>query len=86
MVNSGLVTAAIALDKGQPPLETWRRTFGWNAWTYLTGLTITVAMLAVLESGLLWCLALAAAPCWLLASYYHAHARKLGAVGARDLT
>jgi hypothetical protein len=80
VVNSGLVSAAIALEKGQGLFLTWRETFGWNGWTYLMGLTIAIAMLAVIDAGLVWVLAVAAAPCWLLISFYRNHRARQVAV------
>jgi hypothetical protein len=81
--NTGLVSAVIALERSQGLLVTWRKTFAWNAWTYVVGLSIAVAMLAVLETSPVWGVILAAAPCWLLLVFYRSQGEAQAALEAR---
>ncbi len=73
MVNTGLVTVAIAIQQRTPVMEVWRETFQWTAVSYFTGLTLAAAMIAALQAWGLWVLALAIPPCWLLLAFYKAH-------------
>jgi len=77
ITNSGLVAGAIALETKQGLFSTWRTSFVWAAVPFATGLTLAIAMLAVLDTSLLWVLVLSLPPCWLLLMYYRAHARTL---------
>ena len=78
VINSGLVTAAITIEKSQAYFATWKRTFSWSPWSYLMGLTVAVAMLAALDVALIWALVLAVAPCWLLVCFYRSEAGSRG--------
>jgi hypothetical protein len=82
LINSILMAAVVAIDKEQHFTRTWRECFAWNAWCHFAGLTIAVAMLALLDHALIWCLLLAAAPCWLLSVYYRSQGRKITAAAA----
>jgi hypothetical protein len=82
LLNSVLMAAVVAIDKEQHFTRTWRECFAWNAWCHLAGLTVAVAMLALLDHALIWCLLLAAAPCWLLSVYYRSQGRKISAAAA----
>jgi signal transduction histidine kinase/CheY-like chemotaxis protein len=73
LVNTGLVSVAIAIQQRTTIVEVWRESFQWTAVSYFTGLTLAVAMLAALQSWGLWALALAIPPCWLLLAFYKAH-------------
>jgi signal transduction histidine kinase len=73
IVNTGLVTVAIAMQQRTPVMEVWRETFQWTAVSYFTGLTLAAAMIAALQAWGLWILALAIPPCWLLLAFYKAH-------------
>jgi len=73
LVNTGLVTVAIAFQQRTPFLVVWRESFQWTAVAYFTGLTLAAAMLAALQSWGIWVLALAIPPCWLLLAFYKAH-------------
>ena len=73
LVNTGLVTVAIAFQQKTPVIEVWRETFQWTAVSYFTGLTLAAAMIAALQAWGLWVLALAIPPCWLLLAYYKSH-------------
>jgi signal transduction histidine kinase len=73
LVNTGLVTIAIALQQRMPVLEVWRESFEWTAVAYFTGLTMAAAMMAALQAWGTWVVALAIPPCWLLLAFYKAH-------------
>jgi signal transduction histidine kinase len=73
LVNTGLVTIAIAYQQRTSMLEVWRESFQWTAVSYFTGLTLAAAMIVALQSWGLWVLALAIPPCWLLLAFYKAH-------------
>jgi signal transduction histidine kinase len=73
LVNTGLVTFAIALQQRPPVMEVWRETFQWTTVSYFTGLTLAATMIAALQAWGLWVLALAIPPCWLLLAFYKAH-------------
>ena len=81
--NTGLVATAISLDTGRRLFPTWRRSFLWTAPSYLTGLVLAVAMLAVVDASLWLCLALCVPPCWLLIAFYRSYA---ATVGAKEVT
>jgi len=73
LVNTGLVTIAIAFQQRTSMFEVWRESFQWTAVSYFTGLTLAAAMIVALQSWGLWVLALAIPPCWLLLAFYKAH-------------
>lgn len=72
--NTGLVAMAIALERRQPLVGTWASSFLWSCWSPIAALSAAVAMLAVIEATPLAGLALGIAPCWLLLTFYRAHA------------
>jgi signal transduction histidine kinase len=73
LVNTGLVTVAIAFQQRTPVMEVWRETFQWTTVSYFTGLTLAAVMIVALQSWGLWALALGIPPCWLLLAFYKAH-------------
>ena len=73
LVNTGLVSIAIALQQRTPIVEVWRESFQWTTVSYFTGLTLAAAMIGALHAWGLWVLALAIPPCWLLLAFYKAH-------------
>ena len=73
LVNTGLVTIAIAFQQQTSMFAVWRESFQWTAVSYFTGLTLAAAMIVALQSWGLWVLALAIPPCWLLLAFYKAH-------------
>jgi signal transduction histidine kinase len=73
LVNTGLVTIAIAFQQKTSMFDVWRESFQWTAVSYFTGLTLAAAMIVALQSWGLWVLALAIPPCWLLLAFYKAH-------------
>ncbi len=77
LTNSGLVAGAVAVEKREPYLETWRQAFGWSAATYFAGLTLAVVLVMVLEGIGPWALALGVPPCWLLAGFYRMYRERL---------
>jgi hypothetical protein len=78
VVNTGLVAGAVALEKRQALFSTWKRSFLWSAWTYPAGLSLAVAVVALLDVSVPWALALAVPPGWLLVLFYRAHGAKHG--------
>jgi hypothetical protein len=83
VANTGLVAAAIALDKRKPFVATWRSSFLWSTTSYFVGLPLAVVLLAVLDTNALWLLALSIPPCWLLVCFYRAHAAIVQLEGTR---
>ncbi|HEX4823286.1 MAG TPA: ATP-binding protein [Candidatus Polarisedimenticolaceae bacterium] len=77
LVNTGLVTIAVALQQRMPMFEVWRESFEWTAVAYFTGLTLAAAMMAALQAWGTWVVALAIPPCWLLLGFYKAHQEAL---------
>jgi hypothetical protein len=77
LVNTGLVALAVALEKRRALISTWRESFGWTTASHLTGLTLAVLLLVVLERLGPWALALGVPPCWLLATTYRIYRARL---------
>lgn len=77
VTNSVLVTCVVALDRNGDPVALWRATFGWSLASYLSGLTLAVALLVVLGRLGPWGLALGLPPVWLLLGFYGAHRERL---------
>jgi signal transduction histidine kinase len=75
--NTGLVAVAIAVEKEQPFTATWKDSFQWTTVGYVTGLSLAVALLLVLQALGLWGLVLGIPPCWFLAAYYRANKERL---------
>jgi signal transduction histidine kinase len=73
LVNTGLVTLAIAFQQRTPVMAVWRETFQWTTVSYFSGLTLAAVMIVALQAWGLWALALAIPPCWLLLAFYKAH-------------
>lgn len=82
VVGTGLVAAAIAIERSQGYLATWNRSLKWTVLPYALGYTVAVAALAVGEFSLFAGLAVTIAPCWCLLLVYRAEAesRSLAAV------
>ena len=74
LANTGLVAIAISIEKSMPFFATWRNSFLYTLVSYFSGMTLAVAMLAVLDVLLPWGLLLAATLCSLMVMYYRAHA------------
>jgi hypothetical protein len=77
LVNTGLVTPAIALEKGLGLGQVWKSTFASIGVSYATGLSVTVCMLLLLDGVGPWGLALAVPPVWLLVAFYRNHLARL---------
>ena len=77
LVNTSLVAAVVRIEKGRALLETWNRCFLWTPVSYLAGLTIVVALLAVFEIIVPWVVLLSLPPCWVLLEFYRGRAARL---------
>jgi hypothetical protein len=80
--NTGLVAAAIALEKRQSYFATWAQTFLWTPLSYLMGLTLAILMLAVLKVSVMWAVVLVIPACLLLVLFYRARAARAPASSA----
>jgi hypothetical protein len=70
IVNIGLLTIAIVLEKQYRLVTTWRRSLSWSAGSYLAGFSFAVGVLALFDVAMFWAIALAVPPCWLLIVFY----------------
>jgi hypothetical protein len=77
IVNSGLVSSAIALEKRQPLVRVWLGTFNWTASSYFAGFTLAVVILMLMRSFGAWGIILSFPPCWMLVSFYREHKARL---------
>jgi hypothetical protein len=77
VMNSGLVSAAIAMERRQPLFRTWRVSFRWTIASYFAGLTLAALLLLVFQALGPWGLTLAIPPCWLLVSFYREHKKRV---------
>jgi hypothetical protein len=77
VANTGLVAAAIALERRGPFFSTWRASFPWTIASYATGLTLAIAMLAVGDDIVTWGIVLAAPTCWFMTLSYREQAVRL---------
>jgi hypothetical protein len=77
VANTGLPSAAIALDKRQAFMLTWRKSFSWSPISYLCGFALAVALLAAIDSIAVWALVFGIPMCWLLTASYLSHASTL---------
>ena len=74
LANTGLVTAVVSLAQRQGFARTWSRSCLWTIPSYLTGLSVAAAVIAVWDSSLPWAVLLGLPPCWLLVKYYRERA------------
>ena len=74
LVNTGLLAAAIALEKRRAFLVTWKRSLLCMAWSYLASFSAAVAVLAMFDADILWALVLAVLTCCLVVTFYRAQA------------
>ena len=74
VANTGLLSAAIALEKRQAFIFTWRTSFSWSPVSYLCGFALAIAVLAVIDSIAVWALVFGLPMCWLLTAFYRGHA------------
>ena len=70
LVNTGLVTGAIAIEKQQRFWPIWRGSFLWTALAASAGLSLAAVLIAFLRLVGPWGLVLGVPPCWLLATFY----------------
>ena len=76
-VNTGLVAAVVAIDRGCGASETWWSSFRWTVPAYFTGIPVALAMVVALEQIGLAGLALGLPPIWLMAGFYREHRARL---------
>ena len=72
--GTGLVAAAISIEKHQGYLTTWNRSLRWTALPYAAGFTVALAAMSACEVSLATGIALTIAPCWCLVLVYRAEA------------
>lgn len=77
LANTGLVAVAVSMEREQKFALTWDRSFRWTAVSFLTGLPVAVALLAIQEKLGPWGLVLGLPPCWLILAYYRSHKSNL---------
>jgi signal transduction histidine kinase len=77
LVSSGLVSVAIALEKGVSPIGTWMKTFSWSAVSYVSGWTFAVCLICLLQVLGPMGVVLGVPPCWMMISFYRTHREKL---------
>lgn len=74
LMGTGIVAAAIALEKGQGYLATWNRSLRWTALPYAVGFSAAIAALSVCEASYLAGIVLTIPPCWCLLLIYRREA------------
>jgi hypothetical protein len=77
VTNTGLVSTAIAVEKQQRLLATWRESFRWSVPSYFTGMSLAVCLLLIFQSLGPWGLILWVPPCWLILAFYREHKKRL---------
>jgi hypothetical protein len=77
VVNTGLVSTAIAFEKRQRLLATWRESFHWSTASYFTGMSLAVCLLLIFQSLGPWGLVLWIPPCWLILTFYREHKKRV---------
>jgi hypothetical protein len=85
-VGTGLVAAAIAIERREGYLKTWNRSLRWTALPYAAGFTVAIAALTACESSFAAGVAITIAPCWCLVLVYRAHALRHAALERRTGT
>jgi hypothetical protein len=73
VLNTGLLTVAVSLERNRGLLATWRCSCRWTFVPFIAGLTLAIAMLALIDVLIPWGILLALAPSWLLLTVYRAH-------------
>jgi hypothetical protein len=84
VANTGLLSAAIALEKRQTLLFTWRTSFFWSAASYVCGLSLAVAVLAAIDNSAVWILVFGLPMCWMLKASYRSHAANLAPAAGKS--
>jgi hypothetical protein len=77
LMNTGLVSLVVAMEKRRSVLAVWRDSFLWTVASYLTGFTLASLLLVVVKTLGPWGLVLAIPPCWMLIGFYRAHKERL---------
>jgi hypothetical protein len=77
IANTGLLSAAIALEKREGFIRTWRTSFSWSPVSYVCGLTVAVAVLAAIDNIALWAVVFGLPMCWVLTAFYRYHAENI---------
>jgi hypothetical protein len=77
LANTGLVSAAVAMEGRGRIAAVWKSSFRWTAVSYFMGLTLAAAMLVILERLGPWGLVLGIPPAWLLLSFYRSHRERM---------
>ena len=73
LMNTGLVAAAITIERAKAFSKVWRKNFRWTAASYFSGLTLALGMLVALEKFGVAGLAIGLPAVWLLTGFYSAH-------------
>jgi hypothetical protein len=76
-VNTGLVSAVVAFDRGTPAASSWWGSFRWTVPSYLSGVPVALAMVVALQQVGVAGLALGLPPIWLMAGFYREHRARL---------
>jgi hypothetical protein len=77
LMNTGLVSLAVATEQRSSALVVWRESFLWTVASYLSGFTLAALLLVVVGTLGPWSLVLAIPPCWVLVGFYRAHKERL---------
>ena len=77
LVNTGLVSVAVAIEQQKSVVAIWRESFLWTVASYLSGFTLAALLLVVVRTLGPWSLMLAIPPCWVLVGFYRAHKERL---------
>lgn len=77
LINTALISAAIAMEGATSFLSTWTRTCGWTGVTVYSSTTLAVALLFLLDAaGPAW-LVLGIPPVWFFIAFYRSHRDRL---------
>ena len=77
LVNTLLVTGAIALERGERFWPTWSRSSLWTAVAAFTGLTLGAALIFLLDLVGPWGFVLGVPPAWLLATFFRTNQTRI---------
>ena len=77
LVNTGLVSVAVAIEQQKRVVAVWRESFLWTVASYLSGFTLAALLLVVVGTLGPWSLVLVIPPCWVLIGFYRAHKERL---------
>jgi len=77
LVNTGLVTGAIALEKGERFWTIWSRSSLWTAVSAFTGLSLGAVLIFLLQLVGPWGFILGVPPAWLLATFFRTNQSRI---------